>query len=62
MEVAAPLKNDPILLGRSILSFRHLELQNLSIISDFRQSQDGTRKSEEQEEEQEGEGESTSIE
>ena len=36
MEVAAPLKNDPILSGRSTGSFRHLELQNPSIISDFR--------------------------
>ena len=35
MEVAAPLKNDPILSGRSILSFRHLELQNPSVISDL---------------------------
>ena len=34
--VAAPLKNDPILSGRSTGSFRHLELQNPSIISDFR--------------------------
>ena len=34
--VAAPLKNDPILSGRSIRSFRHLELKNPSIISDFR--------------------------
>ena len=31
----APLKNDPILSGRSIRSFRHLEHKNLSIISDF---------------------------
>ena len=29
-------KNDPILSGRSIWSFRHLELKNPSIISDFR--------------------------
>ena len=34
--VVAPLKNDPILSSRSIQSFRHLELKNLSIISDFR--------------------------
>ena len=34
--VVAPLKNDHILSGRSIRSFRHLELKNLSIISDFR--------------------------
>ena len=34
--MVAPLKNDPILSGRSIWSFRHLELQNPSIISDFR--------------------------
>ena len=32
----APLKSDPILSSRSIRLFRHLELQNLSIISDFR--------------------------
>ena len=36
MEVVAQLENDPILSGRSIRSFRHLELQNPSIISDFR--------------------------
>ena len=36
MGVAAPLKNDLILSGRSMGSFRHLELQNPSIISDFR--------------------------
>merc|ERR1712105_515493 len=35
MEVAAPLKNDPILSGRSTGSFRHFELQNPSLISDF---------------------------
>ena len=35
MGVVAPLKNYPILSGRSIQSFRHIELQNLSIISDF---------------------------
>ena len=34
--VAAALTNNPILLGRSRQSFRHLELQNLSIISYFR--------------------------
>ena len=34
--VVAQLKNYPILSGRSIQSFRHLELQNPSIISDFR--------------------------
>ena len=34
--VAASLKNYPILSGRSIQSFRHLELKNLSIISNFR--------------------------
>ena len=28
MTVVAPLENDPILLGRSIRSFRYLELQN----------------------------------
>merc|ERR1712105_568389 len=31
----APLENDPILSGRSIRSFRHLELQNLSTGYDF---------------------------
>ena len=36
MGVMASLENDPILSGRSIQSFRHLELQNPSIISDFR--------------------------
>ena len=36
--VVAPLKNDPILSGRSIRSFRHLELKNPSITSDFRHS------------------------
>ena len=36
MEVVAPLENDPILSGRLIWSFRQLELQNPSIISDFR--------------------------
>jgi len=36
MGMAAPLKNDSIFSGRSIQSFRHLELQNPSIISDFR--------------------------
>ena len=34
-EVLAPLANDPIMLGRPIRSFRHLEHQNLSIISDL---------------------------
>ena len=31
----ALLANDPIMSGRSMRSFRHLEHQNLSIISDF---------------------------
>ena len=31
MELVVPLENDPILSGRSIRSFRHLELQNPSI-------------------------------
>ena len=53
MEVVAPLENDPILLGRSIRSFRHLELQNVSIISDFTQIQDGATIPEEEEKEQE---------
>ena len=34
MEAVAPLANDPIMSGRSIQSFRHLEHQNPSIISD----------------------------
>ena len=34
MEAEAPLAKDPIMLGRSIHSFRDLEHQNLSIISD----------------------------
>ena len=29
-----PLANDPFMLGKSMLSFRHLECQNLSIISE----------------------------
>ena len=59
--MVAPLKNDPILLGRSIWSFRHLEHQNPSIISDFRHRQDGAIKSEKEQEQPEQE-ESTSIE
>ena len=51
-----PLKNYPILSGRSIRSFRHLELKDLSIISDFREIQEGAtilEQEEEQEEQQE---------
>ena len=33
-EEVAPLANDPIILGRSMWSFRHLESQDLSIISE----------------------------
>ena len=55
MEVVAPLENDPILLGRLIRSFRHLELQNPSIISYFRQIQDGATIQEEEQEEQDEE-------
>ena len=33
-EAVPPLTNDPILWGRSIQSFRHLENQNPSIMSD----------------------------
>ena len=55
MEVAAPLKNDPILSGRSTGSFRHLELQNPSIISDFINRNRMVRKSEKEEEEEEEE-------
>ena len=46
----APLASDPIMWGRSIQLFRHLEHQNLSIISDFIDSKE---KSEEQGKEQE---------
>ena len=35
MEVVAPLEKDPILSGRLIWSFRHLELENLSTSYDF---------------------------
>ena len=52
MEVAAPLKNYPILSGRSTGSFRHLELQNPSIISDFINRQSLVQKSEQEEEEE----------
>merc|ERR1712105_144551 len=55
MEVAAPLKNYPILSGRSTGSFRHLELQNPSIISDFINRDRMVRKSEKEEEEEEEE-------
>ena len=55
MEVAAPLKNYPILSGRSTGSFRHLELQNPSIISDFINRNRMVRKSEKEEEEEEEE-------
>ena len=34
MEAVALLANDPIMSGRSIRSFRHLQCQNPSIISD----------------------------
>ena len=36
MDLVAPLENNAILYGTSIQSFRHLELHNPSIISDFR--------------------------
>ena len=61
MEVAAPLKNYPILSGRSTGSFRHLELQNPSIISDFINRQSLVQKSEEEEEEQEQEQEESTF-
>ena len=35
MEVIGPPANEPILSSRQSESFRHLELRNLSIISDF---------------------------
>jgi len=44
IEVAVLLKNYPILSGRSMWLFRRLELQNLSIISDFRHSQEKSDK------------------
>ena len=50
MEMAAPLKNDPILSGRSLWSFRHLELLNPSTIADFRDS--GGKSEEQQQQEQ----------
>ena len=50
--MVVPLKNYPILSGRSIRSFRHLELLNPSTIADFRDRQE---KSEEEQEEQEQE-------
>jgi len=54
----APLINDLILSGRLIRLFRHLELQNMSIISDFiHRDRMLWKKSVEQQEE-----ESTSIE
>ena len=37
-EAVAPLANDPIMSGRLILSFKHLEHQNLSTGDDFIQS------------------------
>ena len=53
----APLANDPIMSGRLIRSFRHLELQYLSIISDsigrVRMVQQFQRNGTEQEEEEE---------
>ena len=33
-ETEGPLSNDPIMSGRLIQSFRHLQCQNLSIISE----------------------------
>ena len=61
MEVAAPLKNYPILSGRSTGSFRHLELQNPSIISDFINRNRMVRKSEKEEEEEEEEERKTFL-
>ena len=43
-EAVASLAIDPIMLGRSIRSFRHLEHQNLSIILDFIDSRRGVAK------------------
>ena len=48
----APIKNDPILSGRSICFFRHLKFQNPSTMVDFR---DRWEKSKEEQEEQEEE-------
>ena len=47
----APPANNPIMSGRSIWSFRHLEHQNSSIISDFLDSQEKSEEQQEQEEE-----------
>ena len=40
-EVLVPVANDPIMSERSIRSFRHIECQNLSIISDSIDSRRG---------------------
>ena len=57
MEAVAPLENDPIMSGRSIRSFRHLEHQNPSIISDSigraRMAAKNRKKSEEKKKKQE---------
>ena len=46
-EAVAPFANDPIMLERSMQSFRHIEYPNLSIILYF------IRKKEEEEEDEE---------
>ena len=61
-EAGAPLKNNPILLGMLIQYFRHLELQNLSTIADFRERQEKSEEEwEQQEQQQEEEEEEDSI-
>ena len=48
-----PLASDPIMLGRLIWWFRHLENQNLSIISDYIGIPNGSKKMEKSEEQEE---------
>ena len=59
-----PLVNDPIMSGRSIRPFRHLECQNPSFISDFVGIPNGGHKIgkiSEEEQEQEESAESNSY-
>ena len=49
------LENDGILLGTLIRKFRHLELQNLSTIADFRDRQEKSEEQEQQQQEQQEE-------
>ena len=56
--VVAPLKNDPILSGRAIRSFRHLKLKRSVHYFRFQtQNQDGATIPEEEEEEEQEEQE-----